>query len=102
VIYINYRTLFVGHNINYLSPSIRASYLAPIRRFKSKLIIDNTMPKSTATQNPLTWKPLITNEAKKMINPFITKVNSPKVKTLIGRVIRIRKGFRSKLTIPKE
>jgi hypothetical protein len=72
-----------------------------MRRFIRKLMIDRTILKRTATQKPLTWKPLTTDEAKRMISPLITKVKSPKVRILIGRVIRIRKGFRSILTIPR-
>jgi len=66
-----------------------------------KWMMDNTMLKRTATQKPLTWKPLTTDEATRMINPLITKVKSPKVRILIGRVIRIRNGLRSILMIPR-
>jgi hypothetical protein len=64
-------------------------------------MIDNTILKRTATQKPLTWKPLTTDEAKRIIHPLITNVKRPKVRILMGRVMRMRKGFRRRLTIPR-
>lgn len=60
------------------------------------------MLNNTATQKPLTEKPLITEEASSIINPFITKVNKPKVKMFIGRVISNNNGLIKIFTIAKK
>ena len=59
------------------------------------------MLKTKATQKPLTTKPLITDEANKISIALITKVNKPKVKILIGRVIKIKIGLIKTLIIAK-
>ena len=53
-----------------------------------------------AVQKPSTVKPLITDEANKIIKALITKVNKPKVKILIGKVIKIKTGLTITLIIP--
>lgn len=63
-------------------------------------MMDSTMLKNIATQKPLTSNPLIIDEASNIKSAFITKVNNPSVKMLIGRVISIRKGFTRTLIIP--
>ena len=59
------------------------------------------MLKSIAIQNPLTSKPLITDEASSINNALITKVNKPKVKILIGKVSTINIGLIITLITPK-
>ena len=54
-----------------------------------------------ACQKPLTTKPLITVEESKISKALITKVNKPRVKILIGRVIKIKIGLRITLTTLK-
>lgn len=54
-----------------------------------------------ATQKPLTEKPLITEAANKINKALMTKVNKPKVKMLIGNVIKSKIGLIKTLTIPK-
>ncbi len=54
-----------------------------------------------AIQKPLTEKPLITDDANKISKALITKVNNPKVKILIGKVIKIKTGLTKTLIIPK-
>jgi hypothetical protein len=65
-------------------------------------IIDRTMLKSIAVQNPFTPKPWITFDARSTSTALITKVKSPSVKMVIGSVIRIRKGLTRVLTIPRK
>lgn len=59
------------------------------------------MLKSIAVQNPLTSNPLITDDAKRINSALITKVNSPSVKMLIGKVRIIKIGLIITLTTPK-
>ena len=59
------------------------------------------MLNSMAIQKPFTSNPLITDEASKIIKALITKVNKPKVKILIGKVIKIKIGLSNMLTMPK-
>ena len=54
-----------------------------------------------ATQKPLTENPLITDDANKIIKALMTKVNKPKVRMLIGKVIKIKTGLTRTLMIPK-
>ncbi len=49
-----------------------------------------------------TSKPLITVADNKISKAFITKVKSPKVKILIGKVIKTKNGFKDMLTKPKK
>lgn len=51
------------------------------------------MLNSIATQKPVTSNPLIIDEANRIINALITKVSRPKVKILIGKVIKIKIGL---------
>jgi hypothetical protein len=67
-----------------------------------KWMTDKTILNSTATQKPLTWKPFTTDEASRMISPLMTNVKRPRVRILMGRVMRIRNGFRSMFTIPRK
>jgi hypothetical protein len=59
------------------------------------------MLNSMATQNPLTEKPLITDDANRISKALITKVNNPRVKILMGKVTNINIGLTKTLTIPK-
>lgn len=54
-----------------------------------------------AIQKPSTEKPFITKADNNIINAFITKVKSPRVKILIGKVIIINKGLIVMFTNPK-
>ena len=54
-----------------------------------------------ACQKPKTSKPLITLEAKRIKPAFITKVNKPSVKILIGNVKIINIGFNITLITPR-
>ncbi len=54
-----------------------------------------------AIQKPSTEKPLMTEAANKISKALITKVNSPKVRILIGKVIKIKIGLSDMLTMPK-
>jgi hypothetical protein len=65
-------------------------------------MIERTMLKSIAAQKPLTSNPLITADAKSTMMAFITKVKSPKVKILIGRVMMRRIGLTSTLMTPRK
>lgn len=60
------------------------------------------MLNSMAIQNPLTSKPFTTDEANKTSIALMTKVNKPKVRMLIGRVIKIKTGLTKILTMPKK
>lgn len=63
--------------------------------------IDKIIPKINAHKNPSTTNPG-TNLLTRSINTaFMTKVKSPKVKILIGRVRIRRTGFKNALIIPK-
>ena len=46
-----------------------------------------------ACQNPLTSNPFIIVDESKISKALITKVNKPRVKILIGKVININIGF---------
>lgn len=59
------------------------------------------MLKNKAGKNPSTSKPLITVEESQTKKAFITKVNSPKVKILTGKVIKIKIGLIAKLITAK-
>ena len=59
------------------------------------------MLNSMAVKKPLTEKPLTTEAANKISKAFITKVNSPRVKILIGKVIKIKTGLTKTLIMPK-
>ena len=59
------------------------------------------MLNSMAIQKPPTEKPSITDDASKISKALMTKVNKPKVKMLIGRVIKIKIGLTKTLIIPK-
>ena len=59
------------------------------------------MLNSMATQKPLTEKPSITDDANKISKALITKVNKPRVRMLIGKVIKIKIGLTKTLIIPK-
>ena len=50
------------------------------------------MLNNIARQNPPGLNPAITELASKIIDALITKVNNPKVKMLIGKVIKSRIG----------
>ncbi len=54
-----------------------------------------------AVKNPLTEKPSITEAASNINEALMTKVNKPKVRILIGRVIKIKIGLTRTLTMPK-
>jgi len=75
-------------------------YLVPNKCPRRKLMMDSTMLKSIATQKSLTSNPFIIDEVSNIKSAFITKVNNPSVKMLIGRVISIRKGLMRTLIIP--
>lgn len=64
--------------------------------------MERTILKSMAHQNPLTSKPWTTFEASITSTALITKVNSPIVRILIGKVITIKKGLINVLTIPRK
>ncbi len=59
------------------------------------------MLNSTATQKPLTSNPFITDEANKINEALITKVNRPSVRIFIGKVRIIKIGFRIIFITPK-
>ena len=59
------------------------------------------MEKSSAHQNPATEKPSIRLSAIKMMTALMTKVKSPRVRMLSGKVRRINKGRTSAFKIPK-
>lgn len=63
--------------------------------------MDKTMLKSMACQKPYTSKPFITLDAKRIKPAFITKVNKPSVKILIGKVSIINIGFNTTLITPR-
>ena len=69
--------------------------------FSIKLMIDKTTEKSKAVKNPLTANPLITVEARRIRRALITNVNNPSVRRFIGRVRRIRIGFKVTLITPR-
>lgn len=68
-------------------------------------MIVKTMLNSRALTKPPTSKPLTMLEASIIIKALITKVKSPKVKTLIGNVRRTSNGlmitFKRPITITK-
>jgi len=70
-------------------------------RLTKELISDKTILKIRAHQNPSTLKPGTIELASKIRSAFMTKVNKPKVRMVRGRVRRIRRGFISKLIMPK-
>lgn len=70
--------------------------------FKIYWIIERTMLKSMAHQNPLTSKPWTTFDVSSTNAALITKVNNPSVRILIGRVINIRKGLISVFITPRK
>jgi hypothetical protein len=70
--------------------------------FKRYWITDRTILKSIAVQNPFTSKPWTTLDARSTSMALMTKVKSPSVRMVIGRVIRIRKGLINVLTIPRK
>jgi len=59
------------------------------------------MLNSMACQNPSTANPFITVEARRIKPAFITKVNKPRVKILIGKVSIINIGFNITFITPK-
>ena len=59
------------------------------------------MLNSKAEKNPRTSKPLIIEDASKIIKALITNVNKPNVKRFMGKVKRIKIGFKVTFTIPK-
>ena len=59
------------------------------------------MLNSMAIKKPSTAKPLITEAASNISTALITKVNKPKVKRLIGKVIKIKTGLTKTLMTPK-
>ncbi len=59
------------------------------------------MLNSTAAQKPLTSNPFITDEANKISEALIAKVNRPSVKMFIGKVRIIKIGFRIIFITPK-
>ena len=59
------------------------------------------MLNSMAVKNPLTEKPFITDDANRISKALMTKVNNPKLKILIGKVIKIKTGLTKTLIIPK-
>ena len=56
----------------------------------------------TAPQKPLTWKPLTTAETSQSIRPLMTRRKRPRVRTVIGRVKKMRIGRRTALTITQD
>ena len=54
-----------------------------------------------AVKKPSTEKPLITDAASKISKALITKVNKPRVRMLIGNVIKIKIGLTKTLIMPK-
>ncbi len=54
-----------------------------------------------AIQKPSTENPFITDESNKINKALITKVNKPKVKMFMGKVISINIGLSRILTMPK-
>lgn len=56
---------------------------------------------SSAVTNPFTLNPGTSHEVRSIIRAFITKIKSPKVKTVIGNVRKTRTGFTIELRIPK-
>jgi hypothetical protein len=67
-----------------------------------KLTIDMTSAASNAVPNPSTLNPPTIQAVKRIIRALMTKVNSPRVRILSGRVSRIRigrkKAFRNPIT----
>lgn len=68
---------------------------------KIQFTTDKRMAKAIAHQKPSTSKPLTMLEAKRIISALITKVKSPSVSMLIGKVSKIKTGFMSAFKIPR-
>lgn len=64
-------------------------------------MIDKTMLNIKAHQNPSTLNPGTRLAANIITNAFITNVNNPKVRIVIGRVRIRRTGFINALITPK-
>lgn len=64
------------------------------------MIIDNTMPNSSAYQNPLILNPGTITPVSQIRNALITSVNNPSVKILIGSVNKISTGLIKVLSKP--
>jgi len=62
--------------------------------------MDNTTEPNNAAKKPSTLKPSTSFATSNSIKALITKVNSPNVRILIGRVKRIKTGFINMLTSP--
>ncbi len=59
-----------------------------------------TMLTRSAAINPFTLNPGTNHAASKTINAFITKIKSPKVKIVIGKVRKTNTGLTIELRIP--
>jgi len=64
-------------------------------------MIDKTMLNIRAHQNESTLNPGTREAARRITNAFITNVNNPKVRIVIGSVRIRRTGFMNALIIPK-
>lgn len=66
-----------------------------------ELTIDKAILKITAVKNPLTANPVTRESTNIIINAFTTTLKSPKVKSVIGSVRRVRIGFTTVLIMPR-
>jgi hypothetical protein len=66
----------------------------------NQLMMLSKIAPSTDPQKPLTWNPPTKADTSQSINPLMTNKKSPKVKSVMGRVKRIRRGRKMVLTIP--
>ncbi len=55
----------------------------------------------SAVINPFTLKPGTNHAASKTINALMTKIKSPNVRTVIGKVRKTKIGFTTEFRIPK-